>query len=194
MRGALTEALKRAAAALEAERVPYLLGGGMGCWARGGPPTSNDIDLILKREDAKRAQDALAKAGMRPERPPEQWLLKAWADDVLIDLIFEPAGIRVTDAVLERGEQLNVAGMLIPVMAIDDIIVTKLLALDEHDADYPGLISIARALREQIDWTSLRERTSSSPFARAFFTIADGLGIAGDRTAPRDRFASETRG
>jgi len=194
MRAALTEALKRAAAALEAERIPYLLGGGMGCWARGGPPTSNDIDLILKREDAKRAQDSLAKAGMRTERPPEQWLLKAWADDVLIDLIFEPAGIRVTDAVLERGEQLNVAGMLVPVMAIDDIIVTKLLALDEHDADYPGLISIARALREQIDWTSLRERTSSSPFARAFFTIADGLGIAGDQTTSRDRFASETRG
>jgi hypothetical protein len=194
MREALTDALKRAAAALEAERIPYLLGGGMGCWARGGPPTSNDIDLILKREDAQRAQDALAKAGMRTERPPEQWLLKAWADDVLIDLIFEPAGIRVTDAVLERGEQLNVAGMLIPVMAIDDIIVTKLLALDEHDADYPGLISIARALREQIDWTSLRERTSSSPFARAFFTIADGLGIAGDQPASRDRFASETRG
>jgi hypothetical protein len=194
MREALTEALKRAAAALEAERIPYLLGGGMGCWARGGPPTSNDIDLILKREDAQRAQDTLAKAGMRTERPPEQWLLKAWADDVLIDLIFEPAGIRVTDAVLERGEQLNVAGMLIPVMAIDDIIVTKLLALDEHDADYPGLISIARALREQIDWTSLRERTSSSPFARAFFTIADGLGIAGDQPTSRDHFPSETRG
>jgi hypothetical protein len=181
MMDALTEALKRAAAALEAERIPYLLGGGMGCWARGGPPTSNDIDLILKREDAQRAHDALAEAGMRTERPPEQWLLKAWADDVLIDLIFEPAGIRVTDAVLERGEELNVAGMLIPVMAIDDIIVTKLLALDEHDADYPGLISIARALREQIDWTSLRERTSSSPFAKAFFVIADGLGIGSDQ-------------
>jgi hypothetical protein len=178
----LTEALKRAAAVLEAERVPYLLGGGMGCWARGGPPTSNDIDLILKREDAERARSALADAGLRTERPPEQWLLKAWVDDILIDLIFEPAGIRVTDQVLERGEELNVAGMQVPVMAVDDIMVTKLLALDEHDADYPGLISVARSLREQIDWRGLRERTSSSPFAAAFFVIADGLGIAGDRT------------
>jgi hypothetical protein len=182
MSEALTEALKRAAAVLEAERIPYLLGGGMGCWARGGPPTSNDIDLILKGEDAERALAALADAGLRTERPPEQWLLKAWVDGVLIDLIFEPAGIRVTDDVLERGEVLNVAGMQIPVMAIDDIMVTKLLALDEHDADYPGLIAIARSLREQIDWPGLRERTSSSPFARAFFTIADGLGIGSDQT------------
>jgi hypothetical protein len=140
---ALLEALKRAAAVLEAERIPYLVGGGMGCWARGGPPTSNDIDLI-----------------------------------------FEPAGIRVTDDVLERGEELNVGGMQVPVMAIDDIMVTKLLALDEHNADYPGLISIARSLREQIEWEALRERTASSPFGRAFFVIADGLGISAGAEQP----------
>ncbi len=177
----LTETLKKAAAALESERIPYLLGGGLGCWARGGPPSSNDIDLVLKREDAERAMVALDEAGLRPERPPEQWLLKAWDGDVLVDLIFEPAGIRVTDEVLERGERLSVAGMLINVMALDDILVTKLLALDEHNADYSGLLQIARALREQVDWPALRRRTSSSPFARAFFVLADGLEIAPDR-------------
>jgi len=166
----LTDALKRAAAALESERIPYLLGGGLGCWARGGPPSSNDIDLMLKREDAERAQRALAGIGMRVEDPPEQWLLKAWDGDVLIDLIFEPSGVRITDAVIGRGERLSVAGMQICVMALDDILVTKLLALDEHSADYRDLIQIGRALREQIDWAGLRERTGSSPFAQAFFT------------------------
>jgi Uncharacterised nucleotidyltransferase len=174
----LTDSLKRAVAALEADRIPYLLGGGLGCWARGGPPTSNDIDLMVKREDAERALEALAEAGMRPERPPEQWLLKAWDGDLLIDVIFEPAGIRVTDAVIERGEDLNVAGMVVRVMALDDILVTKLLALDEHSADFRDLLQITRSLREQIDWRSLRERTESSPFAVAFFTIADGLRIS----------------
>jgi Uncharacterised nucleotidyltransferase len=187
----LTDTLKRAAAALEAERVPFLLGGGLGCWARGGPPSSNDIDLMLKQVDAERALAALAAAGMRTERPPEQWLFKAWDGELLIDLIFEPAGVRVTDAVIERGEQLNVAGMIIRVMALDDILVTKLLALDEHTADYRDLLQIGRALREQADWEALRERTSSSPFAAAFFVLADGLGIssAGERS-----FASPSAG
>ncbi|HEX9968404.1 MAG TPA: nucleotidyltransferase [Solirubrobacterales bacterium] len=170
--------LKKAAAALEAERIPFLLGGGLGCWARGGPPSSKDVDLMVKKEDAERALDALADAGMRPEKPPEQWLYKAWDGDVMIDLIFEPAGIRVTDAVIERAEELNTGGMPVPVMALDDIMSTKLLALDEHNADYADLLPIARALREQIDWRGLRERTASSPFAAAFFTLADGLGIA----------------
>src|SRR6188474_659872 len=174
----LTDSLKRAVAALESQRVPYVLGGGLGCWARGGPPSSNDIDLMVKREDAERAQHALSDAGMRAEVPPEQWLLKAWDGDLLIDLIFEPAGVRITDEVIERGDELNVAGMQIRVMALDDILVTKLLALDEHSADYRDLLQIARSLREQIDWESLRDRTRSSPFARAFFVLADGLQVS----------------
>jgi hypothetical protein len=177
----LTESLKRAVSALEAQGVPYLLGGGLGCWARGGPPSSNDIDLMLEPAAAERALEALAAAGMRTERPPEQWLFKAWDDDVLIDLIFEPAGLQITREVLERGEELSVAGMYVRVMALEDILVTKLLALDEHSADYRSLLQIGRALREQIDWAALRERTAASPFSRAFFALADGLRISTSR-------------
>jgi hypothetical protein len=173
----LTESLKRAVAALETGGIPYLLGGGLGCWARGGPPSSNDIDLMVKREDAERAQEALAEAGMRPESPPEQWLLKAWDGEILIDLIFEPSGMRIDDEVIARGERLSVMAMNIEVMDLDDILITKLMALDEHSVDYGDLILITRSLREQIDWSRLREETASSPFAVAFFVLADGLEI-----------------
>jgi hypothetical protein len=181
----LTESLKRSVAALEAAGVPFLLGGGLGCWARGGPPSSNDIDLMVKREDAERAQEALAEAGMRPETPPEQWLLKAWDGEILIDLIFEPSGMRIDDEVIARGERLSVMAMDVDVMDLDDILITKLMALDEHSADYGDLILITRSLREQIDWERLREETAASPFAAAFFALADGLGIcpAGARPA-----------
>lgn len=174
----LTDSLKRAAAALEAQGVPYLLGGGLGCWARGGPPSSNDIDLMVKPEDAERAQQALAEAGMRPETPPEQWLRKAWDGDILVDLIFEPSGMRIDDEAIARGDELSVMAMQVRVMDLNDILATKLLALDEHSADYGDLLMITRSLREQIDWAQLRERTASSPFAQAFFTIADGLEIS----------------
>jgi hypothetical protein len=174
----LTDSLKRSIAALERGDIPYLLGGGLGCWARGGPPSSNDIDLMLKPEDAERAQEALAEAGMRPETPPEQWLRKAWDGDILIDLIYEPSGMRIDDEVIARGEEMSVEAMQIRVMDLDDILVTKLFALDEHSADYRDLILITRSLREQIDWAQLRERTAASPFAQAFFTLADGLEIS----------------
>jgi hypothetical protein len=173
----LTDSLKRAVAALQEQGIPYLLGGGLGCWARGGPPSSNDIDLMVKPADAERAQEALAEAGMRPENPPEHWLLKAFDGDILVDLIFEPSGMRIDDGVIARGEEISVMAMHTRVMDLNDILITKLMALDEHSADYGDLILITRSLREQIDWVRIREATASSPFAVAFFVLADGLGI-----------------
>jgi hypothetical protein len=182
---ALVETAKRAIAALEAEQVPYLLGGGLGCWALGGPPSSNDVDLMLRREDAERALAALEAAGFRGERPPEQWLLKAWEEEVLIDLIFAPSGLRIDDAVLARGTTVGIGGMNVRVMDLDDIFVTKLMSIDEHACDYEGHLAIARALREKLDWARLREETAASPFAAAFFALADGLEICPASVADR---------
>src|SRR3954451_24812182 len=175
---ALTHSLKRSIAALERQEIPYVLGGGLGCWARGGPGSSHGINLVLKPEDAERAQEALPEAGMRPETPPEQWLRKAWDGDILIDLIYEPSGMTIDDEVIGRGEEMSVEAMQIRVMDLDDILVTKLLALDEHSADYRDLTLITRSLREQINWAQLRERTAASPFASAFFALAEGLEIS----------------
>jgi predicted nucleotidyltransferase len=171
------ESLKKAVAALREAGVPFLLGGSLAVWARGGPETHHDLDLVIKPEDAERALQVLADAGMRVEKPPEEWLYKAWDGDILIDLIFAPRGLDVTDEVIERSELLHVAGITIPVMAIEDVLATKLMALHDHQLDYESLLTTARAVREQIDWESLRARTAESPYAKAFFTLCDELGI-----------------
>jgi hypothetical protein len=176
-------ALKKAAAALRDAEVPFLLGGGLASWARGGPETRNDLDLMLKPEDAERALDVLSEAGMRPERPPEGWLFKAWDDDVQIDLIFRPRGLEMTDEVIGRGEELEVLATPLLVMAIEDVIACKLHAMEERELDYSGVLQIARALREQIDWDIVRADTEDNPFAQAFFVLVDELGIAPAATA-----------
>lgn len=177
--------LKKAVAALRESGIPFLLAGSLAVWARGGPETRNDLDFVVKREDAERALAVLEEAGMQPETPPEEWLFKAWNGDVLIDVIFEPRGLEVTDEVIERGEVLHVLGISIPVMSIEDVLATKLLALHEHELDYTSPIRIARAVREQIDWRYLRERTHASPYAVAFFVLCEELGIVSDTHAQR---------
>ena len=189
---AIEHALKRAAAALREADVPFLLGGSLASWARGGPETRHDLDLIIKPEDAERALEALQEAGMRPERPPEEWLLKAWDGDTLVDLIYCPKGLPVDDDLIARGEELSVLGMDIRVMALEDVIATKLLALSEHSLRYESLLQIARALREQIDWQAVRARTQDSPFARAFFVLLEGLGIV-DETESQARAQTRVR-
>jgi hypothetical protein len=172
--------LKKAAAALRDAEVPFLVGGSLATWARGGPESRKDLDLMVKPDDADRALQVLEQAGMRPERPPEEWLYKAWDGHVLIDLIFQPRGLELTDEVIERGQELHVLGITIPVMSLEDVLTTKLLSIDEHELDYSSVVQMARALREKIDWKTLRAATGESPIARAFFVLVEELGIVSD--------------
>ncbi len=132
----------------------------------------SDIEHALKKSAA-----ALAGAGLRADDPPEQWLVKAWDGDTLIDLIFYPKGTQVDDDLIERGEVMSVLGMEMRVMALEDVLVTKLMALSEHSLRYESLLQIARALREQVNWADVRTRTADSLWARAFSVMLEGLGV-----------------
>jgi predicted nucleotidyltransferase len=173
----LVETLKRGAAALRDASVPFLLGGGLAVWARGGPETEHDLDLMVKPEDAERALKALEDAGFRGENPPEDWLYKAWGGNVLIDIIFDPMGNPVDDKMFARADELEVNAVSMKVMSLEDVMATKLLAMREHEVDYESVLEIARALREQIDWDVVWRETKDSPFARTFFYLAEQLGV-----------------
>jgi predicted nucleotidyltransferase len=175
----LLEAMKRAGGVLNEAGIPFVLGGGLACWARGGPKTEHDVDFLLKPENAERALQALAESGLRTEKPPEGWLLKAYDDErgVLIDLIFNPRGGPVDDEAFERADDLEVYAMRMKVVRLEDVLVQKLLALTEQDPDYSSVLELARSLREQVDWDEVRERTEESPFAKGYFTLLDELEI-----------------
>jgi hypothetical protein len=173
----LIAAMKEAAAVLQQAEIPFILGGGLAAWARGGPKTEHDVDLMLKREDAETALAEFERAGYRTERPPEGWLYKAWIDDVLVDLIFDPAAGAIDDDTIARSEVAEVVALRIRVAPLEDVMTQKLLALTEQDPDYSSVLELARALREQIDWDDVRARTDESPFAKAFFTLAEELGV-----------------
>jgi len=173
----LIPAMKEAAAALKEAGIPFVLAGGLAAWARGGPESEHDVDFLLKPEDAERALQTLADAGMKTEKPPEGWLYKAYSGGAMVDLIFDPSGGPVTDEILERGDELEVMAMPLRVASLEDVMVTKLLSVNEQEPDYGSVLEIARSLREQVDWDDVRERTRESPFAKAFFTLVEQLGV-----------------
>jgi hypothetical protein len=173
---AIRQSMRRCAATLRDADVPYALGGSVAAWAGGGPETCNDLDFVVAPQDAERAQAALVAAGMRPETPPEDWLLKVWDGDVLVDIIFELTGVDVPDA-LRRAGSRPVEAVDMPVLPIEDVLTAKLLAFDEHNLDFTGVLQIARALREQVDWPALAAATAESPYARAFLTLVEELEI-----------------
>jgi predicted nucleotidyltransferase len=169
--------LKKAAAALRDNDVPFALGGSLAAWARGGPESCNDLDLMVREQDVERAMATLVAAGMRGERPPEGWLLKAWDGEVLVDLIHHAVGAPITDEVLGRAQEMNVFAITMRVLALEDVLTSKLLSLNEHHMDYEPMVTVTRAVREQVDWDEVRARTWHSPYARAFFSLLGELGV-----------------
>jgi hypothetical protein len=173
----ILEALKHSAAALRDGGVEFALSGGLAAWARGGPPTEHDIDYVVRPADTESALAALRKAGMSTEYPPEGWLAKAWWDGVLIDVINSPMGLVIDDEFFERCEELSVAAVRMRVVPLSDVLVGKLLAMSEHNLDFGPPLEWARALREQIDWRDVADRSCSSPFARAFLELLVELDV-----------------
>lgn len=174
---AITETMKRTAAALRGAEVPFALGGSFAIWARGGPETVHDLDVVVRAQDAEPALAALEAAGMKPERPPEGWLLKAWDGDVLVDLIWVLSGIEDVEEVLARARPIRVQSVSLDVLALEDLIVSKILALDVHHLDLGPLLRISRSVREQVDWPEVRRRTAHYPYARAVFALLEALDV-----------------
>ena len=170
---------------LQRAEIPFVLGGGLAAWARGGPKSEHDVDFLIRPEDADAALDAI-EAGRpgRTERPPEGWLYKAWHENgALIDLIFGPAGGPITDEIDRARAGARGMALRVHVFTLEDVMTTKLLALTEQEPDFTQVLSYARALREQIDWDDVRARTRG---------LAVRAGVLHARRGPRDRRAGLT--
>ncbi len=176
--GELIEAMKAAAGILQDAEIPFVLGGGLSAWAAGGPKSEHDVDFLLKADDAEKARGVFEAAGWKTERPPEGWLYKAWHDNgALVDLIFSPASGPITDEFIDSAPVTEVMALRIRSSRLEDIMTSKLLAMTEQEPDFSSVLEWARALREQIDWEEVRARTEASPFAKAFFTLVESLGV-----------------
>lgn len=176
--GKLVATFKKTVKALDDAGVDFVVAGGLASWSHGGPKPTDDLDLIVRPADIDRGLEALAGAGMRTERPAEQFLVKAWDDDVLVDLIHEVAGVTVDDSHFDRAIETDVEAVKVKVQSPDDLLVNFLRVLGERHLDYETPLEHSRAWRERVDWAAVREAVKDSPYAGAFFTLAEDLGVA----------------
>ncbi len=174
----IVETLRTVAALFRDHQVAYTLSGSVASWARGGPETVNDLDLVVAPSDVDGAVAVLEGAGMSSEVPPEGWLVKVVSGDVTVDLIHTVTGLDDVTEMIERSEVMRVASLDVPVARVEDVLTPKLLSFDDHYLDYTGALRVTRALREQIDWELLGARVGHSPYARGFIGLCRELGVA----------------
>src|SRR4051794_31396228 len=173
----LAVALKRVAATLKAADIPFALGGSFAVYAHGGHSSDHDVDFLLREQDKDAALKALADVGFRTEQPPEDWLVKVYDEDRMVDLIYRPVESPVTDETLHDTEQISVEAIYMPVISATRLMIHKLLSYSQHYCDFATGFPVARSLREQIDWERVRLETAKSPYAEAFLILLDRLGV-----------------
>jgi hypothetical protein len=119
----------------------------------------------------------LADAGLQVEDPAEDWLTKVVSGGSIVDVLWRTCGHPVESDLIERSEVLSVLSVHMPVLAATDIVVTKLMALDEHYCDFSRLLPVARALREQVDWAQVRAEVAGNDFAMVFLQLLERLRV-----------------
>jgi hypothetical protein len=176
-RDTVRDLLKRTAVALKQAGVPFALCGGYAAWVRGAPEPDHDADFLVPAADADRAAAALADAGLPVVEPAEDWLIKVVTENAFIDVLWRTCGAPVTNELIDRAEEMAVLSVHMPVLEATDIIVTKVMALTEHYCDFGRLLPVARAMREQVDWSDVRRRVADNDFAVVFLLLLERLGI-----------------
>ncbi len=173
----LLTTLKRVVSVLKRIDVPHALAGGFAVYARGGTSSDHDVDFLLREQDVETALEALGEAGFRTERPPEDWLVKVYDGERLVDLIFRPVERPVTDETLAEADGMRVDSIFVPVMPATTLMIHKMLTFSQHYCDFAKALPMARSLREQIDWERVRKETQHSPYAEAFLVLLDRLDV-----------------
>jgi hypothetical protein len=176
--------MKKAAVALASADVPFALAGGAAAYARGAAPSSHDVDFVVRPGDVPAATAALAAAGLRLAEPPEDWLVKAFDGDHMLDLIFCLAGRPVTTELLKRADVRDVDSIRLPVLSATDLVISWLGSFTEHHADFARTLALVRPIREQVDWPAVRAATSDSAFAAAFLVLVERLHVIKPEEVP----------
>ncbi|HEX6548579.1 MAG TPA: nucleotidyltransferase [Candidatus Dormibacteraeota bacterium] len=157
------EVLDDVASALAGSGIPHCFIGGLASSVYGRDRHTHDLDLFVRPEDADRTLEVLAGHGFEVERSCPDWIYKAAKRGLLVDVIFMTTDGTVLDPELELHVRTAVfAGRKLPVIAPEDLLITKLSAFRE-DTAHQWFDCVALLESTELDWHYLMARAREKP-------------------------------
>jgi len=144
--------------AIEDQKIPYGLIGGVAASGLGRPRPTHDIDVFVRAEDAESALDALSRRGFTTEHYDPRWLYKAFLNDMLVDIIFKSSGdIYFDDEMAERVKVVPYHGREVHVVSPEDLIIIK-CAVHNENGPHHWHDALAILSHAPLDWDYLLRR------------------------------------
>lgn len=164
---AAAEAFREAVELVETNGFDYAVGGGLATdhWT-GGAERIEDIDLVIREEDADRLLKTFASAGYRVSETEHSWLHKVFKNDVVtLDLMFElKNGTRFDAAFREHLKRGEMFGRTVHVMAPEDQIASLAGTVDRQTIGHHWYSMIDIMSNNDLEWDYLIERSRLVPF------------------------------
>lgn len=148
--------------ALNAEGVPYLVGGAIALAAYGGiRRNTKDLDLFVLPEDARRVLDVLEHAGLRTDLPYPHWLGKAYCDpDHFVDVIFNAGnGAAPVDSEwFAHARSGIVMGVPVAICPPEETLWSKAFVMERERFDGADVAHLLLSCADTLDWVRLLRR------------------------------------
>lgn len=160
---AFARALAEVTQVLEGKGFDYVVIGGIPAIAYGRPHSTEDIDLLVRPNEADAVLDALAEAGFATKQEDPRWIYKAWLEGVLIDVIFRvKREVYLDDEMVERSRLRPYGEVQVRMCAPEDGIVIEALS---HDDGRPlhWYNALAMLADQELDWEYLLRRARLGP-------------------------------
>lgn len=160
--GAEPPSYSAALRALNAEGVPYLVGGAIALAVYGGiRRNTKDLDLFVLPEDARRVLDVLEHAGLRTDLPYPHWLGKGYCDpDHFVDVIFNAGnGAAPVDTEwFAHARSGVVMGVPVAICPPEETLWSKAFVMERERFDGADVAHLLLSCADTLDWVRLLRR------------------------------------
>ncbi|CAJ38051.1 nucleotidyltransferase [Methanocella arvoryzae] len=145
---------REAASVLEANGIPYVVGGGIAVMSFGRLRDTKDIDFYIMEDHQDLALHHLAEAGYEVDHMSDVgWLAKAFKEGLTIDFILENVGgLRTDQETLDRGVRRMIGKYEFMIMSPEDLIIRKIMAMRSERNDWFDCISVLSSSYQSFDW------------------------------------------
>lgn len=125
---------------------------------------TKDMDVYLRPTDRQVMVDLVTRAGFEDyfDRSPydRSWIYRGYRDGTIFDVIWEMANHRaaVDDQWLARAQNIEVRGLRLSALAVEELFWAKLYVFQRERCDWPDLLNLLFAQGEHFDWRHLLDR------------------------------------
>jgi len=148
-------------ACLAEQAIPFLVGGGYALrHYTGDVRGTRDLDLFVRRGDARRLLDALGALGLETDLTFPHWLGKARLGGECIDVIYSSGnGIAaVDDDWFRHAVPATVLGVRVELSPPEEMIWSKAFVMERERFDGADIAHLLLACHKRLDWRRLLTR------------------------------------